>query len=66
MRGPPDPKTRSPAAANGRANRDELDKPEKFTETTAEIQARSLRRNFVVGYCLAAWLASLIWGAGLR
>jgi hypothetical protein len=65
MRGPPDPETRSPAAANGRANRDEL-KAEKFTETTAEIQARSLRRNFVVGYCLAAWLASLIWGAGPR
>jgi hypothetical protein len=38
MRGPPDPETRSPAAANGRANRDELNKPEKSTETTAEFK----------------------------
>ena len=62
MCGPPDAEMRSPAAANGRASRrGELNKkPEEITEATAEIQARSLRRHFAVGYCLAASIARLV------
>ena len=32
------------------------------SDALPEIQARSLRQNFAVGYCLAASLAPLIWG----
>jgi hypothetical protein len=32
------------------------------SDALPEIQARSLRRQFAVGYCLAASLAPLIWG----
>jgi hypothetical protein len=36
------------------------------SDALPEIQVRSLRRHFAVGYCLAASLAPLIWGAGPR
>jgi hypothetical protein len=56
------PEMRNPAAANGRANRRGVIEPGQITETTAKIQARSLRHQFAVGVSLAASLAPLIWG----
>jgi len=35
---------------------------ENPTEAVADIQARSLRRRFTLGYCVAAALAPLVWG----
>src|SRR5262249_34944181 len=32
-------------------------------ESARELQARSLRRRFAIGYCLAAELALIVWGA---
>ena len=66
MRGPPDPEMRNRPAANGTAYRKGPIESEEIAETTTERQARSLRYRFAVGYCLAASLAPLIWGAGPR
>jgi hypothetical protein len=32
------------------------------TETLDQLQARSLRHRFALGYCVAAALAPLVWG----
>ena len=61
MRGPPDPRKRSPAAANGRASLEDS-QSEQNTELTADVQAGYLRQRLAVGYSLAASLAPLIWG----
>ena len=62
MRGPPDPQMQR-AARQGDPNcKTDFKKPEKNTETTADIQVRSLRQRLAVGYSLAASLAPLIWG----
>jgi hypothetical protein len=62
MTPPPDPEMRSPAAANGRADRKDFHTPQQNTETPADIQVRTLRQRLAVGYSLAASLAPLIWG----
>jgi hypothetical protein len=36
------------------------------SKTTEELQARSLRDRFALGYCLAVSLAPLIYGMGPR
>jgi len=68
MAHPPDtPEMRSPAAANGRANRkEEIHEPEHITETKEERQTRSLRPRLGIGYSLTAALAPLIFGLGPR
>jgi hypothetical protein len=66
MCGPPDPEMRNRPAANGTANRRASLEPQQNSEALSEIQVRSLRRHFAVGYCLAASLVPLIWGAGPR
>jgi hypothetical protein len=63
MSHPPDPEMRSPAAANGRANRKGSIEPEQNSETLSEVQARSLRRRFALGYYFATTVAQLTWGA---
>jgi hypothetical protein len=56
-------KMRSPAAANGRANRkSDFNKPEEVTETTADVQVRSLRRQFALVHHIAVTVAQLAWG----
>ena len=73
MRGPPDPKTRSPAAANGRASRKGSIKPDDIAETAAGRQAPSaldlqifcLARRFALNASLAEAFAVLVFG-GLR
>jgi hypothetical protein len=60
----PCPQMRSPAAANGRANRRENIEPEHITETKEDRQTRSLRSRLGIGYSLAASLAPLIFGLG--
>ena len=59
-RPPPGPEMRSPAAANGRANRRmEVSKPEDSSETVRELQAPSLRRPFCFCQATAVTIASL-------
>ena len=59
MRGPPDPKSERaplpgrPKIASQKFNTDE------FTETVPELQARSLRHRFALGYYFAATVAHL-------
>ncbi len=63
MCGPPDPETRNRPAGDGTAYRGAfLKKPKEITETTAEVQARTLRRLF--SFCQA--IASLAFAGGPR
>ena len=63
MRGPPDLKCERAASAKG-SPVSHSNNPciEESTEAVADIQARSLRRRFTLGYCVAAALAPLVWG----
>jgi hypothetical protein len=63
MRGPPEPDMRRAALA-GSPESHSKDNPctEESSEAVADIQARSLRRRFTLGYCVAAALAPLVWG----
>jgi hypothetical protein len=64
MLAPPDAEMRSPAAANGRANRNSnFISLQDSTETVPEFQARSLRQRFALGHHLAVTVAQLAWGA---
>ena len=62
MCGPPDLESERAALAGSPNRKADLKKPEENTETTADIQVRSLRQRLAVGYSLAASLAPLIWG----
>ena len=66
MAHPPDtPEMRNRPAANGTANRKEINnEPEHITETKEDRQTRSLRSRLGIGYSLAASLAPLIFGLG--
>ena len=67
MRGPPDPETRNRPAGDGTAyRRTILKKPEEITETTAEIQARKLRRLYSFCHATACTIASLAFAGGPR
>ena len=66
MRGPPDLQMRR-APLPGRPNRkSDFNKPVEITEPTTDIQVRSLRQHFALGYCMAASLGTLIWRVGPR
>jgi hypothetical protein len=70
MRGPPDPESESPAAANGRASRKCRKKPDQTSEAAAarqfpsplKLQAFCLARRFALSAPLAEAIAPLIWG----
>lgn len=61
---PPNPEMRSPAAANGRANRksDDSYSSSDSTETAPTIQARRLVSRFGLAYETAVVIADLAWG----
>jgi hypothetical protein len=60
---PGDLEMRSPAAANGRANRKtNFKKPEEITETTAAIQARCLVRLYALSLSTASTIVALAYG----
>ena len=65
MQHPPDAENKW-AALQGGPSSISNHQPDNSTETAAEVQARSLRQRFAVGYCLAASLAPLIYGMGPR
>jgi len=65
MRGPPDPEMRNRPAANGTAYR-RADKHKEITDTTAEFQARTLRRLFPFCQATAHTIASLAFAGGPR
>jgi hypothetical protein len=64
------PETTKPAtgSVNGFQNIEQLggELNQNNSDALPEFQARSLRRHFALGYCLAASLVPLIWGAGPR
>jgi hypothetical protein len=62
MRGPPDPKSERAALAGSPVSHSNNPCSEESTEAVADIQARSLRRRFTLGYCVAVALAPLVWG----
>jgi hypothetical protein len=63
MRGPPDPNSER-APLPGRPDiASQKFHTEESTETVPELQARSLRRRFALGYYFAATVAQLAWGA---
>jgi hypothetical protein len=67
MSHPPDPLESERATLAGSPNRKtDFKKPEHITETTADIQVRSLRQRLRVGHALAVSLATLIWGVSPR
>ena len=59
MRGPPDLKSERAALAGSPNRKIHLPCTENSTETIPELQARSLRRRFALGYYLAATVAHL-------
>ena len=61
MRGPPDPETRK-APRHREPDRKEP-QPDDIAETAPDRQARILTERFAIGYCLAAELALIVWGA---
>jgi hypothetical protein len=64
---PPDTPQMQRAARQGDPScKPDFKKPEENTESTADVQAGFLRKRLSVGYCLAASLVPLIWGAGPR
>jgi hypothetical protein len=66
MCGPPDtPEMRKGCPAKNSPNRKDHT-PQQNTESTTDIQVRSLRQRLAVGYSLAASLAPLIFGLGPR
>jgi hypothetical protein len=62
MHGPPDPKMRSPAAANGRASRNGNTQPQDTARSPLKLQAFCLARRFTFSAPLAEAIAPLIWG----
>jgi len=64
MRGPPDPEMRSPAAANGRANRNRREVIDHPKNTAKARQAQRLRRMFALMVETASAIAELAY-AGL-
>jgi hypothetical protein len=64
MRGPPDLKSeRAALAGSPESHSNSHPCIENPTETIPELQARSLRRRFALGYYFAATVAQLAWGA---
>jgi hypothetical protein len=60
MKAPPDPpEMRSPAAANGRANRNGDYQPHQVTESVSVLQAEKLRRLYSFCRATAAEIARL-------
>ena len=64
MRGPPDPKTRSPAAANGRAKSLDNHHAADTTETVRAFQAASLRRLYSFCQATVCTIARLAYAVG--
>jgi hypothetical protein len=62
MRGPPDQKSERAPLAGRPVAKNHIPCTADSTETVRELQARSLRHRFALGYCMAASLAPLIWG----
>jgi hypothetical protein len=62
MRGPPDLESERAALAGSPDRKFHLPCTEESTEAVTDFQARSLRRRFTLGYCVAAALAPLVWG----
>ena len=62
MRGPPDLKSERAALAGSPNRKIHLPCTADTTETIPELQARSLRQRFPLGYYFAATVAPLIWG----
>jgi hypothetical protein len=60
---PPDPDARRAALADGPESHSDKPCIEIPTEAVRELQARSLRRRFALGYYFAATVAQLAWGA---
>ena len=62
---PPDPDARKAATRQSGSpvsQSNSLPCTPDITETARELQARSLRRRFAIGYYLAAAVAQLAWG----
>jgi hypothetical protein len=62
MRGPPDHSSERAPLAGRPISQKSLPCIADSTETIPELQARSLRRRFALGYYFAATVAPLIWG----
>jgi hypothetical protein len=62
MQAPPDPQTRSPAAANGRASRKGNSEPHQLSEAASDLQAEKLRRLYSFCRATASTIASLAFG----
>jgi hypothetical protein len=62
MRGPPDLKCERAARQGSPVSHSDNPCTEESTEAVIDFQARSLRRRFTLGYCVAAALAPLVWG----
>jgi hypothetical protein len=62
MCGPPDMKCERAALAGSPVSHSNNPCIENPTETIRELQARSLRQRFAIGYYFAATVAPLIWG----
>ena len=60
---PPDLKCERAALAGSPVSQKSLPSTADSTETVPELQARSLRRRFALGYYCAATVAQLAWGA---
>jgi hypothetical protein len=59
----PDPEMRSPAAANGRANRiANLKKSPKISEAALDVQAQKLRRLYSLCHSTARTISALAFG----
>jgi hypothetical protein len=65
---PPDHKSERGASAKGTpaSQLNHIPYTTHSTETVPELQARSLRRRFALGYYFAATVAQLAWGAPPR
>jgi hypothetical protein len=59
MRGPPDPKSERAALPGSPVAQKSLPCTAESTEAVPELQARSLRHRFALGYYLAATVAHL-------
>ena len=60
---PPDHKSEGAVLADSPVSQKSLPSTADSTETVPELQARSLRRRFAIGYYFAATVAQLAWGA---